>query len=160
MAGGRPRKLTCISSGKVGKEVRAERKAQERKLKLQRDDLEPPAFLEDAGKTEFERVLHECEKIDILDNLDLTTLAIYAHAWEQYMMCAEMIKKYGVTGIRENAYGQYEVVSPYVTAQEKYAEQIMNCSSKLGLATTDRLKLIVPTKEEDRPENKFLKYAK
>lgn len=50
MAGGRPRKLTCISSGKVGKEVRAERQKQESKLKLQRDDLEPPAFLEDAGK--------------------------------------------------------------------------------------------------------------
>ena len=52
-----------------------------------------------------------------------------------------------------------KAVSPYVTAQNKYAEQILKCSSKLGLATTDRLKLVVPQADEG-PENKYLKYAK
>ena len=54
-------------------------------------------------------------------------------------------------------YGPYEVVHPLLTAQEKYVKQIMQCSSKLGLAVTDRLRLVVPKKEEKK-ENKFLQY--
>ena len=70
------------------------------------------------------------------------------------------MQEHGVTETRTNQYGDYETVSPWVSAQEKYAKQIMQCSSKLGLATTDRLKLIVPTKEEEQPINRYLKYAK
>lgn len=46
--------------------------------------------------------------------------------------------------------------SPYVNIADKAAAMIMRCSSKLGLATTDRLKLIIPEKEE-KPANKFIK---
>lgn len=157
---GRPRKMVEVSTGKIGKDVRAERQKQESQLKLGRNDLTPPIFLDFQGRKEFKRVIRAAEKIDILDDLDMTVLAIYAHAWENYMKCAEYIKEHGVVEIRTNKFGEYEAVSSYVHAQEKYVKQIMQCSSKLGLATTDRLKLIVPTKKEEEPENKFLKYAK
>ena len=111
--------MMSVSTGKIGKEERLEREIQESKLKLGRDDLRPPAFLD-----------------------------------------ADFIKLNGVTATRENQFGEYETVSPWVSAQEKYAKQIMQCSAKLGLATTDRLKLIVPTKDEEQPINKYMKYAK
>lgn len=160
MPGGRPRKMSSVSTGKIGKEARAEREIQESKLKLGRDDLKPPSFLDFDGQKEFKRVVKEAKKVDILDNLDLTILAVYAHAWEQYTKCAAYVQEHGVTETRVNQYGEYETVSPWVSAQEKYAKQIMQCSTKLGLATTDRLKLIVPTKEEEQPINRYLKYAK
>ena len=160
MAGGRPRKMMSVSTGKISKEERLEREIQESKLKLGRDDLRPPSFLDFEGQKEFKRVVKEAKKVDILDNLDLTILAIYAHSWEQYTKCADFIKLNGVTATRENQFGEYETVSPWVSAQEKYAKQIMQCSAKLGLATTDRLKLIVPTKDEEQPINKYMKYAK
>ena len=109
------------------------------------------------AKAEFVRVTTETAKIDLLDNLDLSILAIYCKAYSGYVESTEMIKQSGMTAPRKTAHGDHEVLSPYLIAQDKYVKQIMMCSSKLGLATTDRLKLIVPTKEEDTT-NKFLKY--
>lgn len=155
-----PRKLTCLSTGKIGKAERASREAQESKLKVSRADLTaPPDFLSESAQAEFMRVVRESEAIGIIDNLDLTVLALYANAWDEYIRCTEYIREHGPTVVQATANGDKEVISPWVNAQEKYAKQIFTCSSKLGLAVTDRLKLVVPAAEE-APENKFLKYAK
>ena len=50
------------------------------------------------------------------------------------------------------------MISPYVTAQARYVDTIFRCSAKLGLSTTDRLKIVVPEAEPE--ENKFTKYIK
>lgn len=160
MAAGRPRKVIDISTGKIGKAKRTARKENEKKLKLPRDALLPPQWLDEEGKEEFIRVVDECEKIDILDNLDRSILAIYANAWSRYIKIAMHIQDgdYGEIGYRENKYGRYETVSPYLEAETKYVRQIMDCSAKLGMATTDRLKLVVPVKQ-DKAVNKYLKYV-
>ncbi|NLH46801.1 MAG: phage terminase small subunit P27 family [Acholeplasmataceae bacterium] len=161
MAGGRPRKKTAVATGKIGKQAAASRMRQEEELKLQRDALAPPAWLNEEAAAEFSRVVEEASKIDILDNLDLAVLAIYANAYTMYLQTVNKIAKFGLTGKRETLYGTYEVISPYVVAQDKYVKQIMLCSSKLGLATTDRLKLIVPTSDAgSKSENKFLRFVK
>ena len=159
MAAGRPRKMTVVSTGKIGKQATASRAMQEEKLKLGRDALDPPEWLDNIAKNEFMRVVNESAQIDILDNLDLTVLAIYANAYSKFVEMVKHIDKHGVTGERETQFGTYDVVSPYLIAQEKYVKQILACSSKLGLATTDRLRLIVPGNEE-KPQNKFLKFVR
>jgi P27 family predicted phage terminase small subunit len=129
---------------------------QEEKLKLARDDLCVPSWLEEdsIAKEEFIRVAVETETIGILDNLDLSILAIYCKAYSSYVECTAKIDKYG--HVIQSKSGK--TLSPYVTAQSKYAEQIFKCSSKLGLATTDRLKLVVPEGVQGEV-NKFLKYV-
>ncbi|WP_196607367.1 phage terminase small subunit P27 family [Pectinatus frisingensis] len=154
---GRQRKVVDISTGKIGKNKRSARRQQERKIKLPRDALSPPEWLDEDAAAEFTRVAAEAGQIDLLDNLDLAILAIYANAWSRYMALVQHIQENGDTGIRENKWGEYEVMSPYLSAQERYVKQIMQCSTKLGLATTDRLKLIVPVKE-DKAVNKFIKF--
>lgn len=132
---------------------------QESKLKLERDELVPPDWLDDFAREEFSRVVLEAGMINILDNLDLAVLAIYANAYSHYVTLTLKIAAEGYTHRRETTTDTYEVVSPYVLAQEKYIKQIMTCSTRLGLATTDRLKLVVPMAEEE-PENKFLRLIK
>lgn len=159
MAGGRPRKVVSASTGKIGKDARAFRAEQESKLKVSRDELRPPEYLAFAAKAEFVRVVNAAEAIGLLDNLDLSILAIYADAWHLYMQASTAVAQEGMVYDRISSKGESNItLSPYVTAMEKYARLIMSCSAKLGLATTDRLKLIVPEKEVE--ENKFLKYAK
>lgn len=161
MAGGRPRKKSAVSTGKIGKQATASRIRQEEELKLERDSLAPPAWLDKEAAEEFSRVVDEAGKIDILDNLDLSVLAIYANAYTMYVQTVKKIARFGLTGKRQTLYGTYEVISPYVVAQDKYVKQIMLCSSKLGLSTTDRLKLIVPTSSaEPKSENKFIRFVK
>lgn len=157
--GGRPKKSASVATGKIGKEVIQAKLKQEEKLKLSRTGLVPPSWLDVFAAAEFSRVVDEAGKINLLDNLDFSILAIYSNAYSRYIEATMFITENGLTGDRETKYGNYEVVSPYVLAQEKYVKQIMQCSTKLGLATTDRLKLIVPC-EEMPATNKYLKYAK
>lgn len=155
---GRTPKLTILSTKKRGKAEKAARIRGEEKLKLDRDMLKAPLWLSERAAAEFERVVDECDKIDILDNLDLGILSIYANAWDNYIKCVGYVDEYGQTGQRENKYGTFEVPSPYLDAENKYIKQIMACSVKLGLATTDRLRLIVPIPKDNAPENKYQKY--
>lgn len=153
---GRPRKIVDISTGKIGKQEKLSRKIQEEQIKLDRAQLESnaPSWLDDTAAQEFNRVVAEAKKISLWDNLDLTVLAIYADNYSRYIAALKGVREYGLTATSRGAF----TVSPYVDIADKAATQILKCSTKLGLAVTDRLKLIVPTREE-KSVNKFLGFV-
>lgn len=154
---GRTRKIVDISTGKIGKQEKLNRKIQEDKLRLDRQALEDgaPQWLKPAAAEEFNRVVFEAKKINLYDNLDLSILAIYADCYARFVEASEYLQKNGSTIV----VGEKEFVSPYVTIADKLMTQILKCSTKLGLSITDRLKLIVPTQEE-KTVNKFLEFIK
>ena len=155
---GRSRKIVDLSTGKIGKEKIRNRQEQEKKLKIDRESLIAPEWLSPNAKLEFERVVEEASKINILDNLDLSVLAIYCNAYDGYIQTVEILNKEGLIQYKETSNGDaLAIAHPAINTQEKYVKQIMQCSTKLGLATTDRLKLVVPTKEEHK-ENKFITF--
>ena len=153
-----PRKSVNIATGKIGKQKRLNKKQQEEKLKLERDEIEaaPPSWLVPEAAAEYKRVVRQAGNIGILDNLDLTCLAVYAAAYVQF---TEAHRNMMVDGfVTVNSKG-VEVPSPWVGVADKAAAQIMKCSSKLGLYTTDRLRLIVPEKETQKsPVEKWLQF--
>lgn len=152
----RPRKVVGISTGKISKASRASREQQEKDLKIDRKTLErgAPEWLSDEAALEYNRVVDEAAKIDLLDNLDVAALAIYADQFDRYTKASLAIQKDGAVITGKSG----RMMNPAVNVQVKAAELIAKMSTKLGLATTDRLKLIVPTKEEKKV-NKFLKYV-
>lgn len=150
----RPRKTLAATKKNLTKAEIEQKQEQEERIKIDRENLTAPNYLTEKAKAEFERVVREAKKIEILDNLDLSILAIYSSAYAQYLEITEEIQKI------DQAYRyitEDNKISPLINAQDKIIKQIMTCSSKLGLATTDRLKLIVPKKEEGTT-NKYLKY--
>ena len=151
----RPRKVVDISTGKIGKQARVARQVAESKIKIDRKQLETgaPSWLCDGAAQEYNRVVREAGKIGLLDNLDMVVLAIYADNYARYVTASIEMRRSGLTVEGKFA----DVPSPYVAIADKAATQIQKCSTKLGLATTDRMKLIVPEKEE-KSVNKFLKY--
>ncbi len=153
---GRPRKTIEASTRKVSKEDKAARMAAEKKLKLGSDQLAVPDWLQsDAiAAEEFKRVVEEYKKIDTLDNLDLSTLAIYCKAYSSYIEVTRLIEVSGYVAATADGSAK---ISPYVTAQDRYVTQIFRCSAKLGLATTDRLKLVVGV-DDGKADNKFLPF--
>ena len=153
---GRPRKAVGVSTGKIGKEKRLNRKIQESKIRVDRLQLEEgaPDWLSPEAAEEYMRIVHEAGKIDLLDNIDRVFLAIYADNYDRYTKASAALQKEGLTVMTENG----EFPSPYIKIASDVATQIHRCSTKLGLAATDRLKLIVPTATDDKPTNKFLKY--
>lgn len=153
---GRACKVVEMSTGKRGKKEKLNRKRQQEELKTDRALLEagPPDWLDETASTEFRRVVDEAAKLPLYDNLDFSTLAIYAAAYSQYIEAVKHLRYEGYTIINK---GGFETMSPWVNVADKAAGQIFKASTKLGLAVTDRLKLIVPTKEE-AAANKFVKY--
>ena len=154
--GGRPRKIVDISTGKIGKKKRINRKIQEEKLRLERDQLEngAPTWLSPFAAEEYMRVVQEAGKVNLLDNLDLAVLAIYADNYDRYIDASRTLQWQGLTVMGKHE----EKPSPYIKIANDAAVQIQRCSTKLGLAATDRLKLIVPTQAEEKPVNKFLRF--
>ncbi len=152
-----PRKVVKMSRKHYTKSERLDRELAERQHKLPRDGLAPPEWLGEEAKKEFIRVVNEAAQIDLLDNLDLSVLALYADAWANYIALHEQLQKEGnVIDVRGSQGNHMPKVNPALTAQEVYVKRILSASAKLGLATTDRLKLIVPQQPEKK-ENKFLK---
>jgi len=153
--GGRPRKIVALSTRKISKQEKLERMRQEKNIRLDRDELmEAPEWLSEVAKEEFYRVVREAGKIPLLDNLDKNYLAIYADAFDRYVNASRKLQEHGdVVSTEKNGLA----VSPWLNVLTKAAKEMKDASKLLGLATTDRLRLIVP-KVEEKPENKFLKY--
>ena len=151
---GRQRKTTSTTKKHLTKKEKDQRANQEKKVKLDRDGLKVPDWMQNdlLARNEFIRVVDAASKIDLWDNLDLSIIAIYCKAYSSYITVTKLIDENGFVVQGKDS----EKISPYVTAQNRYVEQIFKCSAKLGLATTDRLKLIVP--EGESKENKFTKY--
>lgn len=151
---GRQRKTTSTTKKHLTKKEKDQRANQEKKVKLDRDGLKVPDWMQNdlLARNEFIRVVDAARKIDLWDNLDLSIIAIYCKAYSSYITVTKLIDEKGYVVQGKDS----EKISPYVTAQNRYVEQIFKCSAKLGLATTDRLKLIVP--EGESKENKFTKY--
>lgn len=138
--------------GKLGKAKRLNRMRQESELHVSREELcNVPDWLDPVARAEYERVVDEASQLPLYDNLDYSTLAVYAAAYSQYITAYTHLRDDGYVVWRKDG----EAVSPWVGIADKAAGQIFKASTKLGLAVTDRLKLIVPTREEAAP-NKFL----
>ena len=154
-----PRKVVDLSTRKISRAEKINRKRQEQELKIDREGIEgdggAPDWLDDVARKEFERVVHEAGKIPMLDNLDRSVLAIYASNYSKFVDAEKNLQKYGPV-VKANG---MPMPSPYVNVSDKAAAKVLQCSSKLGLAVTDRLKLIVPTKEAtSSPVEKWLKF--
>lgn len=132
------------------KQERLEREMRENDLRTARDDLRPPAWLGDAARAEFCRVVDEAGKIGLLDNMDKSVLALYAHTCQLYEEAAAHLK---IEGLAPGG-----KLNPYQKAATDAAKIILQCSSKLGLACTDRLKIAVPKRKKESPVNKWLPF--
>lgn len=153
-----PRKIVDMSTRKISRAEKISRKRQEEELKIDREELEAgaPSWLDEIAAEEFARVVREAGKVPLLDNLDKSVLAVYAANYSQFVKATIELQTNGYVITNDRG---TEIQSPNVAIADKAATKILQCSSKLGLAVTDRLKLIVPTKEEaTSPVDKWLKF--
>lgn len=154
MGRGRPRKVVSMSTGNISKATKAARAESEKALKVNTNELRAPDWLSDIAAVEFDRVVANAAQVGMLDNLDLSVLAIYADNYYRYIEATKALAKDGhVTKAKSG----YQMPSPWMSILNQSAKNIFACSAKLGLAVTDRLKLIVPVKEE-KEVNKFIKF--
>lgn len=145
----------------------AERRATE--VRPSTDDIGPPAYLSAVQKKHFTKLAGQLEKIKIMGETDVDTLARYVVAETQYQAAVKEQRKLAKdrpTDRDDPDY--YHKLETWGTLnemadkrQQRYFKQASTLARDLGLTISSRCKLQVPVKEEpEKPENKFAKFGK
>ncbi|MFS1519691.1 phage terminase small subunit P27 family [Bacillus sp. SCS-151] len=165
---GRNKQPLAVVQGKGKKHLTKaeikERKEQEKAIKGYTDNIEPPAYLTAAQKKEFNRIANELVRIEILSNLDVDHLARYIDSKSEHEKISKELRKMKPT-IRVDTEGGSEIVhnESYIKLRKTKNLLFNECRSAatdLGLTITSRLKLVIPTKEKEKPESKFAKFGR
>lgn len=137
-----------------------ERRKQEAGIKGYTDNVGPPNYLTAKQKKEFIKTANELLRLNIFENLDVDTLAMYIVARQDWQDMDRAMRKLKPIIERMDA-GTGESYNAVDTNYSRLArlkiEQmgiIRRIANEMGLSISSRLKLIVPTAEE-KPANKF-----
>ena len=125
------------------------RKKNENALKVAKNKLKAPSWLSDEGKQAFEYVVQETESIDLLNNLDLHSLAIYSNTYSEYIKVSEAIREDGILIYDGEGIGRPH---PLYSKQKHLLEACRVMMSDLGLSPSARAKLAMKMNEVERPE--------
>lgn len=134
------------------KAEKAEREARE--VKPCTDDITPPSYLTKKQKEEFNRIADQLNKLKILGETDVDTLARYILARDTYIKLTKQIQKKAI-------YEDPILLDKYMKNQDRAFKQCHTAAKSLGLTIADRCRLIVPEIKTETPkENKFKKFEK
>lgn len=149
----RPKQPISLIQAK-GKKHLTKSEIEERKsteVKAASDKVKPPYYLPNVLKKEFERIASELIRVEIMTNLDCEALARFVVSEYNYQKVTKKLLK---TGVDNDKYFNYLLM------QDKLFKQSRQAASDLGLTISSRCKLVIPTKQDDKPPNKFSKFMK
>ena len=142
------------------------------------DKVKPPAYLTPELKKNFRKLSKELLEIKLIANVDCDALARLLIAQEQYIEVTTKIRSTPLmidvpvyedrmnpdTGKNERVQvGTREVVNGererLMIIQDRCMKQCRQGASDFGMTVSSRCRLIVPKVKDEKPENKFAKYA-
>lgn len=128
-------------------EIKA-RKEAENRLKVKKNKVKPPAWLDDVAKKEFKRLAKELLEIDLVTNIDVDMLAAYCDAYSQYIECTKIIKQEGLMVEYTNKAAETnKVPHPLLTKKRQLFDQMKAIALEFGFTPSARAKLALPKEE-------------
>lgn len=136
-------KPLAMQKGHLTIEQQLEKEQKEKIIAVGKEDLETaPAWLINAtARAEFNRLVHEFDKIDIIGNLDVNNLGAYCNAYAFYLDATEQLKNEDLIIIKPLPNGSKQrIANPLIKIQSNYADEMRKFGAKVGLDITSRLK--------------------
>lgn len=137
----------------------SKRERSENALKVAKNSLKPPKWLGKIAKNEFNYVVKQTETIDLLNNLDLHALTIYANTYEEYVKVSQRIAEDGPIVDTNKASDTVMGAHPLYVKQEKLLQSMRLLMNDLGLSPTARSKISLhlsnQTLNEAKARNEF-----
>ncbi len=151
---GRPPKLTLVNKKHLTKnEIRKRKEREDKLLKSNKiDKIKPPSWLSQKAKTLFNDLSEDLIDLNVLNNLDINSLALYCHHYTKFLELEKEIKKEGETIEYTNREGFTNIIeNPKLKIKNKYFEILNKLSKEFGLTPMARLRLTVHdgNKEDD-----------
>ena len=127
---------------------------QEREIKPITDNIVAPSYLTKKQEKEFYKISEQLQKLKIMGETDVDTLARFLIAQDFYINAVKQLRK-------KEVQNDPDLYDKWSKVQERFFKQCRSGASDLGLTITSRCKLVVPIKQEDeKPVNKFAKFEK
>ena len=167
MAGQRQPIELVVAKGKkhLTKAEIAERQRSE--VKAAADKVTAPTYLTPTQKKTFKKIAKELQNIELISNLDVDSLARFTIAQEKYVEVTQLLNQQQmmIEKVYLNQDGDIMTrieVNPEVERlallQDRYFKQCRQGAADFGLTISSRCRLVVP-KAEEKPQNKFAKFA-
>ena len=163
----RPREPIALIQAK-GRKNLTKKEIEERtasEVKPCADEIAPPSFLTSTQKKLFDKLAWQLQKIKIMGETDVDTLARYVVAqglYEQAVKDLRAARKSQPKGgdVTTAAMADWaSMMEQLDRRQDRYFKQAHTCASALGLTITSRCKLEVPVSEESPKVNKFSRFG-
>ena len=133
------------------------------------DDLTPPSYLTATEKRRFTKLASQLDKIKIMGETDVETLARYVSAQTLYEVATKEMRKLDRERPKKEDYNQHDdyilMLDIWMRAsetaaklQDRYFKQAQTAAASLGLTISSRCKLEVPVVEQEEKPNKFKKF--
>ena len=147
MGRGRPKKALDNMTGHWTKEQIEQREYEESLIRIDDKNIKAPNWLKDrVAKQEFKRLVVLLEKIDIICELDITTLGLYC---QTYAKLVSLIKE-----LEEEALVENGKANPKMKLQLQLSEELRKLGNELGITLNSRLKFATSKAEKERDEIK------
>ena len=129
-----------------GKKHLTKKEIEQRKKSEVKAKIEPPNILTKKQKDRFQEIAAELCDIGIMSNLDVDALARFIIHQSEYEKITRSLRRTKLEEIEK-----YETL---LKLQEKHFKMCRQSSMDLGLTISSRCKLVIPTKEEEKPKTK------
>jgi P27 family predicted phage terminase small subunit len=106
---------------------------------------ECPPELGPGARREWDRLVRELSKLDLITNLDRAALASYCGAYALWAEAVEAIQKFG-TMVKSPS--GYPMQSPYISIANRQAELMMRIASEFGFTPASRSRISVPSQDQ------------
>lgn len=171
MAGQRQPVELLIAKGKKHLTKAEIEERQRTELKAAADKVTAPAYLTPEQKKTFKKIVKELRALDIVANLDVDALARLVIAQSKYIAVTEelnrlplMIEVERDTGRKDESgepiIERVEIVNGQVERlaimQDRFFKQCRQGAADFGMTVSSRCKLVVPSANEQKKENKFV----
>lgn len=161
---GRPKEPINLIMAKGKKHLtKAEiKERQETEIKTDYINVEPPEYLNQDEKEEFNRIAKILLDIGIITELDEDCLAHYLISNTTYVKYTKRIRELENQLLKtKKSDKKNKILSDidlYLTYQARALKQCRACANDMGLSISSRAKLVMPKPKEQPKENKFSKF--
>lgn len=151
----RPRQPIELVMAK-GKKHLTKKEIEERRsteVKPCNDEIIAPSSLTKKQKEEFYTIANQLDKLKIMGETDVDTLARYIISKDLYLNACKMLRKKEIKN-------DLNMFINYSKIQDRFFKQCRMCAMDLGLTISSRCRLVVPVANDQPKENKFNKFKK
>jgi len=109
-----------------------------------------PAWLDPEAKREWRRIVPPLDKIGMLTQADMATVAGYCQSYSRWMQAERVLSEHGLTMEYETKTGAlYSQARPEVAISQKERQLMMQFGARLGLSPSDRGRMTLPQVDSD-----------